>query len=119
MNVGNDSTMVDTDERPASPEPQLGAGRRPPPARVSFSRHVRPSRSKLNDNGSLAAPSAPQGHGGVPLGERVYSIAESTARMSVSIPTALPKPEATPLPLLPLTVLCIVSKMLHFEVNAC
>ena len=90
--------------------PQIGIGKRPPTARVSFSRSVRPSRSRINaDNNSQATGAGlGVGVGGVPMGERVYSIPESTARMSVAIPTGLSSPEATPLPFVPLVVLCIV-----------
>ncbi|KAF8609910.1 hypothetical protein BDV93DRAFT_517136 [Ceratobasidium sp. AG-I] len=89
--------------------PQLGIGKRPPTTRVSFSRSVRPSRSRINaENNSQATGTGPSlGGGGVPLGERVYSIPESTTRMSMAIPTGLSSPEATPLPFVPLAVLCI------------
>ncbi|EUC61676.1 MFS MFS-1 protein [Rhizoctonia solani AG-3 Rhs1AP] len=90
------------------PQSPLAPGKRPPPVRVSFSRQVRPTRSRLT-NADLAAPtSGPGGGGGVPLGERVYSIPESTVRMSMAVPTGLPSPNATPLPVIPLIVLGII-----------
>ncbi|CAE6426909.1 unnamed protein product [Rhizoctonia solani] len=70
------------------PQPSLAPGRRPPPVRVSFSGQVRRSRSRLT-NADNVAPG------------------ESTVRMSMAVPTGLPSPEATPLPVIPLIVLCI------------
>jgi hypothetical protein len=107
---GDEYPVDDTDTDDASPltSPRAPTGRRPPPLRVSFSHSVRPSRSKLGaDITPLGTPHL--GSGGVPLGERVHSIPESTARMSVAIPTGLSQPEATPLPLVPMIVLGIVS----------
>ncbi|CAE6517078.1 unnamed protein product [Rhizoctonia solani] len=89
------------------PQPLLGPGKRPPPVRVSFSRQVRRSRSRLTNAENIASTSGPIGGGGIPLGERVHSIPESTVRMSMAVPTGLPNPEATPLPVIPLIVLCI------------
>ncbi|CUA68131.1 putative peptide/nitrate transporter At3g43790 [Rhizoctonia solani] len=90
------------------PQPSLAPGKRPPPVRVSFPRHIRPSRSRLTDADNVAPMSGPIGGGGVPLGERTYSIPESTVRMSMAVPTGLPSPEATPLPVVPLIVLGII-----------
>ncbi|KAJ1309574.1 hypothetical protein OPQ81_006347 [Rhizoctonia solani] len=86
---------------------QLGPGKRPPPVRISFSRQVHRSRSRLINADNIAPASGPVGGGGVPLDERVHSIPESTVRMSMGVPTGLPNPEATPLPVIPLIVLCI------------
>ncbi|KAG9097281.1 hypothetical protein FRC06_007738, partial [Ceratobasidium sp. 370] len=103
LDTNRDEYAVDADD---GNDPQVLPGRRPPPRRVSFSRSVRPSRSKLGgDTTPLATPSL--GGGGVPLGERIQSIPESVARMSVAIPTGLPQPEATPLPVVPMVVLSI------------
>lgn len=110
LNEDPDASGVADADSSSTFYPQLGIGKRPPTVRVSFSSSVRPSRSRVNPDSNphsvTAGPSS--GGGGVPLGERVYSIPESTARMSVSIPTGLSSPEATPLPLVPLVVLCIV-----------
>ncbi|KAG8703228.1 hypothetical protein FRC08_003000 [Ceratobasidium sp. 394] len=89
--------------------PQALSGRHPPPRRVSFSRSTRLPKSKAaGDTTPLATPSL--GGGGVPLGERIQSIPESVARISVAIPTGLPQPEASPLPVVPMIVLSIVSQ---------
>lgn len=102
---------LDVDGGPAT-YPQLGIGKRPPTVRVSFSRSVRPSRSRINvdSNPQTTTADTSLGGEGVPLGGRVYSIPESTARMSVAIPTGLSSPESTPLPFVPLVVLCIVGR---------
>ncbi|KAH7341068.1 hypothetical protein B0J17DRAFT_344352 [Rhizoctonia solani] len=89
------------------PQPSLAPGRRPPPVRASFSRQVHRSRSRLADSDHNASVAGPVGSNGVPLGERVYSIPESMVRVSMAVPTGLPSPEATPLPVIPLIVLCI------------
>lgn len=110
---GEEFTAADTDDGNSMAHPQVPPGRRPPPMRVSFSRSVRPSRSKLGaDTTPLATPNLGPSTwgGGVPFGERVYSIPESTARMSIAIPTAVSHPEATPLPWVPMIVLGIVSR---------
>ncbi|CAE6441589.1 unnamed protein product [Rhizoctonia solani] len=89
------------------PQSPLAPGKRPPPVRVSFSHQTRPSRSRLINSDHVAPMSGPGG-GGVPLGERAYSIPESTVRMSMAVPTGLPSPDATPLPVIPLIVLGII-----------
>ncbi|CAE6420800.1 unnamed protein product [Rhizoctonia solani] len=100
MNSSNDPV--------GDPQPPLDPGKRPPPVRVSFSRQVHRSRSRLTNADNVPPTSGPiGGGGGVSLGERVYSVPESTARRSMVIPTGLPSPEATPLPVIPLIVLCI------------
>ncbi|KAG8734812.1 hypothetical protein FRC12_018344 [Ceratobasidium sp. 428] len=103
---GDERTIADTDDGDSIAYPQALPGARPPPKQVSFSRSVRPSRSKF---GGDATPLATLylGGGGVPLGERIQSIPESVARMSIAIPTALSQPEATPLPVVPMIVLSI------------
>ncbi|KAF8758652.1 Major Facilitator [Rhizoctonia solani] len=102
MNSSNDP--IDDPQSPLIP------GKRPPPVRVSFSRQTHRSRSRLTNIDNAPPTSGPIGGGGVPLGDRVHSVPESTTRMSMAIPTGLPSPEATPLPIVPLIVLCIVSR---------
>lgn len=87
--------------------------RRPPTGRVSFSHSVRPSRSRLAPGD--ATPNL-SGGGGVPLAERIQSIPESVARMSIAIPTGLAQPEATPLPVVSMIVLGIVSPLWGLKV---
>ncbi|KAF8710772.1 Major Facilitator, partial [Rhizoctonia solani] len=99
MNSSNDP--IDDPQSPLIP------GKRPPPVRVSFSRQTHRSRSRLTNIDNAPPTSGPIGGGGVPLGDRVHSVPESTTRMSMAIPTGLPSPEATPLPIVPLIVLCI------------
>ena len=79
---------------------------------VAASRSIRPSRSKLAPGDTASNLGGGGGGGGVPLGERIQSIPESVARMSVAIPTGLAAPEATPLPVTPMIVLGIVSFVL-------
>ncbi|KAG9124286.1 hypothetical protein FRC07_012128 [Ceratobasidium sp. 392] len=103
---GDEHTVADADDANSMAYPQPLSDGRPPPRRVSFSRSVRPSRSRLGGDATpLATPRL--GSNGIPLGERIQSIPESVARMSISIPTGLSQPEATPLPVVPMIVLSI------------